>query len=202
MTAAPPCWPPIWPTRRRWAACWAAASIALGPVGVLVNNASTFERDEWDDATRTSWDRHIEPNLRAPFVLMQEFARALPAAAEGAVINMVDQRVWSLTPHFVSYTALQGRAVGADANGGARFRPAHPGQRHRARPGAAEPAPDRGAVRAPMRAGAARRGTGPEEVARAALAILSLPSLTGQMLALDGGQHLQWSPAPGAPHEE
>ena len=51
------------------------AQAALGPIGVLVNNASTFERDEWDDATRASWDAHIEPNLRAPFVLMQAMAR-------------------------------------------------------------------------------------------------------------------------------
>jgi hypothetical protein len=55
-----------------------AAQAALGPLGVLVNNASTFERDEWHDATRESWDRHMEPNLRAPFVLAQAFARALP----------------------------------------------------------------------------------------------------------------------------
>ena len=80
------------------------ATAALGPIGVLVNNASPFERDEWHDATRASWDAHIEPDLRAPFVLMQHFARALPADAEGAVINMLDQRVWSITPHFVSYT--------------------------------------------------------------------------------------------------
>jgi NAD(P)-dependent dehydrogenase (short-subunit alcohol dehydrogenase family) len=77
---------------------------ALGPAGVLVNNASRFERDEWDDATQESWDAHMGPNLRAPFVLMQGFARAIPAGAEGVVINMIDQRVWSLTPHFVSYT--------------------------------------------------------------------------------------------------
>ena len=80
------------------------ATKALGPLGVLVNNASTFERDEWQDATRESWDRHIEPNLRAPFVLTQDFAKALPEAAQGLVVNMLDQRVWSLTPHFVSYT--------------------------------------------------------------------------------------------------
>ena len=70
------------------------ATAALGPVGVLVNNASTFERDEWHDATRDSWDRHIEPNLRAPFVLTQAFARQLPAGAEGVVVNLIDQRVW------------------------------------------------------------------------------------------------------------
>ena len=80
------------------------ATAALGPIGVLVNNASVFERDEWHDVTRTSWDRHLEPNLRAPFTLMQAMAAALPPEAQGAIVNLLDQRVWSLTPHFVSYT--------------------------------------------------------------------------------------------------
>ena len=100
------CCPPTSPTKRD-PALLPRATAALGPIGVLVNNASPFERDEWHDATRASWDAHIEPGLRAPFVLMQHFARALPADAEGAVINMLDQRVWSITPHFVSYTVAK-----------------------------------------------------------------------------------------------
>src|SRR5207302_1287660 len=80
------------------------ASAALGPVGVLINSASVFERDEALTATRKSWDRHIEVNLRAPLVLTQALAEALPADAGGAVINIVDERVWNLTPHFLSYT--------------------------------------------------------------------------------------------------
>jgi len=180
----------------------AATAAALGPVGVLVNNASTFERDEWHDANRASWDRHIETNLRAPFVLMQAFALALPAAAEGVVINMLDQRVWSLTPHFVSYTASKAGLWALTQTAALAFAP-------RIRVNAIGPGPALPSARqtaeqftrqcelAPL-----RRGTGPDEVACAALAILSLPSLTGQMLALDGGQHLQWSPALGAPHEE
>jgi NAD(P)-dependent dehydrogenase (short-subunit alcohol dehydrogenase family) len=76
----------------------------LGPLGCLVNNASLFERDEALTATRESWDRHIETNLRAPFVLMQGFARLLPAESSGAIVNILDERVWNLTPHFTSYT--------------------------------------------------------------------------------------------------
>ena len=170
---------------------------------MLVNNASVFERDEWHDATRASWDRHIEPNLRAPFVLMQDFARALPAAAEGVVINMLDQRVWSLTPHFVSYTVSKAGLWALTQTMALALAP-----RIRVNaigPGPALPSPrqTRGAVRPAVRrrcrCGAA---PAPEEVARAVLAILALPSLTGQMLALDGGQHLQWGPALGAPPEE
>ncbi len=178
------------------------AAAALGPVGVLVNNAGTFERDEWHDATRESWDRHIEPNLRAPFVLMQDFARALPEAAEGVVINMLDQRVWSLTPHFVSYTLAKAGLWTLTQTMALALAP-----RIRVNaigPGPALPSPRQTAAQFARQCAQVplQRGSGPEEVARAALAILALPSLTGQMLALDGGQHLQWSPALGGPPEE
>lgn len=175
-----------------------AASAQLGAIGVLVNNASTFERDEWADATRASWDVHMEANLRAPFRLMQDFARALPADAEGVVINMLDERVWSLTPHFVSYTLSKAglwtltqtmalalapriRVVGigpGPALANARQTPEHFHSQAESTP--------------------LGRATSPEEIARAVLAVLSLPSYTGQMLALDAGQHLQWSPQTGS----
>ncbi len=175
------------------------AVAALGPIGVLVNNASTFERDEWNDATRASWDLHLEPNLRAPFVLMQHFARALPADAEGVVINMLDQRVWSLTPHFVSYTVSKAGLWALTQTMALALAP-----RIRVNgigPGPALPntrqTPEQFARQcASMPLG---RGTSPDEVARAALAILALPGMTGQMIALDGGQHLQWQRGGQAP---
>jgi NAD(P)-dependent dehydrogenase (short-subunit alcohol dehydrogenase family) len=170
------------------------AEAALGPVGVLVNNASTFERDEWDDATRESWDQHIEPNLRAPFVLTQAMAKALPRDAEGVVVNMLDQRVWSLTPHFVSYTVSKAGLWALTQSLALALAP-------RIRVNGIGPGPAMASTRqtaaqferqchsVPL-----RRGTSPQEVADALLAILSLPSMTGQMIALDGAQHLQWAP--------
>jgi NAD(P)-dependent dehydrogenase (short-subunit alcohol dehydrogenase family) len=178
-----------------------AAIESVGPVGVLVNNASTFERDEVGDATRESWDLHMEPNLRAPFVLTQGFAKALPAGAEGVVLNLLDQRVWSLTPHFVSYTLSKAGLWALTRSLALALAP-------RIRvvgigPGPALPSPrqsqaqfDRQCASVPL-----RRGTSPEEVGRAAIALLALPSVTGQMLALDGGQHLNWA-APGASEPE
>jgi NAD(P)-dependent dehydrogenase (short-subunit alcohol dehydrogenase family) len=178
------------------------AAAALGPLGVLVNNAATFERDEWATATRETWDRHLEPNLRAPFVLMQEFARQLPAAADGAVVNMLDQRVWSITPHFVSYTVSKAALWALTRSMALALAP-------RIRVNAIGPGPTlpsarqnstqfaRQAAEVPL-----RHGTTPDEVARAVLALLALPAVTGQMLALDGGQHLQWSPATAPPAEE
>ncbi|WP_147092264.1 SDR family oxidoreductase [Swaminathania salitolerans] len=168
------------------------ATEALGPVGVLVNNASVFERDEWDTVTRSSWDRHMEVDLRAPFVLIQEFARLLPEGAEGMVLNLLDQRVWNLTPHFTSYTlAKAGLWTLTQTMAGAlapRIRVNAIG------PGPVLPA--KGQSLAHFEAMCARsplqRGADLQEIVTACLAFLAMPSVTGQMLALDGGQHLQW----------
>ncbi len=175
---------------------------ALGPVGVLVNNASAFERDEWDSVTREGWDTHLEANLRAPFVLMQHFARALPAGAEGAVVNMLDQRVWSLTPHFISYTVAKAglwaltRSMALALAPRIRVNGIGPGP---ALPSARQTAEQFARQSASVPLG---HGTSPEEVARAVLAILALPAMTGQMIALDGGQHMQWHPNRGQPPPE
>lgn len=169
-----------------------ARTAPLGPIGVIVNNASAFERDEWADVTRKTWDAHLEPNLRAPFVITQHFARALPEAAEGVVVNMLDERVWSLTPHFVSYTLSKSalwtltRTLALALAPRIRVAGIGPGP---TLPSARQSAEDfaRQNARLPLRHGAT-----PEEIARGVLAILALPSFTGQMLALDGGQHLRW----------
>ena len=191
-------------SREEEAACLVSAAMAaLGqPLGVLVNNASTFERDEWDDATRESWDFHIEPNLRAPFVLSQAFARALPADAEGMVLNMLDQRVWSLTPHFMSYTVSKSALWSLTRQLALALAPRI--RVNAVGPGPALPSPRQTEAQFARQCAAMplRRGTSPAEVASAVLALLALPSVTGQMLALDGGQHLQWGPAgPGGADE-
>lgn len=177
------------------------AEAAIGPLGVLVNNASTFERDEALTASRESWDLHMEVNLRAPFVLTQDFARRLPAGAEGVVVNLLDQRVWNLTPHFTTYTISKAglwtltqslalalapriRVVGIGPG------PALPSARQTEEQFAAQ-----------YKALPLGRPTSPEEIAGALRYVLSARSLTGQMIALDGGQHLQWA-AGGNPTEE
>ncbi len=173
----------------------AAAADALGPVTVLVNNASIFERDTVAGATAGSWSRHMAVNLRAPFVLSQAVAAALPADRRGNIVNLVDQRVWNLTPHFVSYTlskaglwtltqtlalALAPRIrVNAIGPG-----PTLPSPRQSAEQFAAQ------ARRLPLGAPIAAA-----DIAAAVRFILETPSMTGQMIALDGGQHLGWQHA-------
>jgi NAD(P)-dependent dehydrogenase (short-subunit alcohol dehydrogenase family) len=164
------------------------ATAALGPLRCLVNNASTFERDGALDATRASWDLHLESNLRAPFVLIQHFARQLEQGAEGNVINVVDGRVWNLTPHFVSYTVSKGAlwiltqmlapAIRINAIGPGPVLPSvHQSAASFSRLCATLPL---------------QRGTSPEEICRAIHFILAAPAMTGQMIVLDGGQHLGW----------
>lgn len=175
----------------------------LGPLGVVVNNASRFERDEALDATRASWDAHMEPNLRAPFVLIQDLARHLPDGAEGVAVNLLDQRVWNLTPHFTSYTLskaglwtlTQTLALALAP----RVRVAGIG------PGPALPSPRQTQAQfdAQVASVPLKRGPGLDEMAAALRFILAAPSFTGQMLALDGGQHLNWAArAPNAAPDE
>ena len=135
-------------------------------------------------------------------MLTQALARALPDAAEGLVINMLDQRVWSLTPHFLSYTVSKAGLWALTQQFALALAP-------RIRVNAIGPGP---AVPSPRQTEAqfARQclsvplqcGTSPDEIGRAVQALLSLPSMTGQMLALDGGQHLQWSPTPTDQHDQ
>ena len=180
----------------------ARASESLGPLGCLVNNASVFERDEIDDLTRVSWDRHLEPNLRAPLVLAQGFAAALPAARCGLVVNLLDQRVWNLTPHFVSYTVSKSalwtltRTLALALAPRVRVNGIGPGP---ALPSARQSDEQFARQCASLPLG---RGTSPEEICAAIEFLLAAGSVTGQMIALDGGQHLGWAQAGGRDEPE
>lgn len=176
-----------------------AAVAALGPLGCLVNNASLFENDGALTATRDSWDRHLASNLRAPFVLMQEFARQLPAESGGAIINLLDERVWNLTPYFISYTLSKAGLWTLTRTMALALAP-----RIRVNgigPGPTLPSTRQTAAqfRRQLDSMPLRRGTTPEEIAAAVRFILGAPAMTGQMIALDGGQHLGWGQAVGSP---
>jgi NAD(P)-dependent dehydrogenase (short-subunit alcohol dehydrogenase family) len=171
----------------------ARAEAALGPVHCLINNASVFERDTVATATRASWDAHLETNLRAPFVLTQAFAAALPRAANGNVVNVLDERVWNLTPYFVSYTVSKAglwaltRTMALALAPRIRVNAIGPG------PTLPSPRQSRAEFERQCRRTPLRRGTTPDEIAAAVRFILDSPAMTGQMIALDGGQHLGWS---------
>jgi NAD(P)-dependent dehydrogenase (short-subunit alcohol dehydrogenase family) len=180
------------------------AAAAVGPLSCLVNNASVFENDTALGADRDSWDAHIETNLRAPFMLMQAFAAQLPeAVAEGVIVNMLDERVWKLTPYFVSYTLSKAALWTLTQTMALALAP-----RIRVNgigPGPTLPSPRQSAAQFARQCASVplRRGATPEEIAAAVRFILAAPSLTGQMIALDGGQHLGWAQESAhAPPEE
>ena len=179
------------------------ATAALGgPLKVLVNNASIFEYDTVQTATKQSWDRAMGSNLRAPFLLTQAFAAQAPQAvldengeplAQSLIVNMIDQRVWKPTPEFMSYslakmalwaltrTAAQGLAPHVRVNGigpGPTVQGVRQSDSHFAR------------QRASTILG---RGANPADVTAALGFFLDSPSVTGQMIAVDGGQHLAWA---------
>lgn len=169
------------------------ATDALGPIGVLVNNASIFENDRVDTVTREGWDAHMAVNLRAPFVLTQQFAHALPTEAGGCIINLLDERVWNLTPYFVSYTLTKAGLWTLTQTLALALAP-----RIRVNgigPGPTLPSPRQSHEQFVQQSQSTplRRGTGPEEIAAALRFILDSPAMTGQMIALDGGQHLGWA---------
>lgn len=177
----------------------ARAADALGPLGVLVNNASAFALDRLQTATRASWDRHLEANLRAPIVLSQAFVRQLPEANPGLIVNMLDQRVGNLTPNFLSYSISK---VGLWAATQVLARELAPRVRVNAigpGPTLAAPGMSDAAFAALCRATPLQRGTTPAEIAAALRFIIDSPSMTGQLITLDGGQQLGWL-TPQAPN--
>jgi NAD(P)-dependent dehydrogenase (short-subunit alcohol dehydrogenase family) len=175
------------------AAMLPGAAAQLGPVTALVNNASLFVRDEAMDVTREGWDRQLAVNLRAPFVLMQQFARLLPPDAPGAIVNMLDQRVWNYTPHFVSYTVSKAGLWTLTQTMALALAP-----RIRVNgvgPGPILPNDNQSAEQfhthwssLPL-----RRKIDPADVARTVRFLIESPALTGQMIAVDGGEHMAWA---------
>jgi len=180
----------------------ARAGDAIGPLGCLVNNASVFEYDSIETATRANWDMHLETNLRAPFLLTQEFAKALPPDAEGAVVNLIDQRVWNLTPHFVTYTVSKAALWTLTQTMAMALAP-------RIRVNAIGPGPTLANTRQTPEQFASqcemmplKRGASPQDIADALHYILGARAMTGQMIALDSGQHLGWAQPQARTSEE
>ena len=162
----------------------------LGAVSCLINNAAVFEKDSILESDPKIWDRHMHVNLRAPFFLIQAFARDLPESVSGNVINMIDQRVWNLSPGFDSYTLSKSALWTLTQTAALSLAP-------RIRVNAIGPGPtlpsthqSQEQFRQQCESVPLNHGTTPEEIAATVRFILDAPSITGQMIAVDGGQHL------------
>lgn len=186
--------------RARIAACDLADTEALpglftapaSPVTLLVNSASLFSDDRLATATAETLDAHHQVNLRAPVLLAQAFAAALPGDRQGLIVNIVDQRVWRLTPQYFSYTLSKAALWAATQSLAQALAP-------RIRVNAIGPGPTLpsihqapGEFEAEAAAVPLGHGATPEEIGAALRYLIDAPSVTGQMIAIDGGQHLAW----------
>ncbi|MBC6438458.1 MAG: SDR family oxidoreductase [Rhodobacteraceae bacterium] len=175
---------------------------ALGePITVLVNNASIFEYDTLATATRRSWDRHLESNLRAPFVLTRAVAAQVPApeidargepVAQGLIVNMIDQRVLKPTPEFMTYTIAKMGLWALTRTSAQALAP-------RLRVNAIGPGPtiqgsrqSKAHFNAQRAATILNRGADLDGITQALLYLMSARAVTGQLICVDGGQHLAW----------
>lgn len=181
-----------------------AMALLGGPLTLLVNNASIFEYDSLSSATRTSWDRHMDSNLRAPFVLTQHVAAHIrdvrrdaadEVLAQGLVVNMIDQRVHKLTPEFMSYTLAKMGLWALTRTAAQALAP-------RIRVNAIGPGPTLQGARQSTehflrqrQSTLLNRGTNPTDICAALGYFIDAPAVTGQILCPDGGQHLNWQTA-------
>jgi len=168
------------------------AELFGSPVSLLVNSASTFHDDTALTHSREDWDAHMEPNLRAPIHLAQLMASDLPDGERGLVINMIDQRVWKLNPVFFTYTLSKAALWQATQTLAQALAP-------NVRVNGIGPGPTLASVHQTPEEFAAEKaatltgeGSSPEEIVRAMRYLIAASSVTGQMIASDGGQHLMW----------
>ncbi len=168
------------------------AAAALGPLTALINSASLFENDDWQSASRASWDAHMETNLRAPLLLSQHFAAQVPDGEQGAIVNIIDQRVLKPTPQFLSYSLSKAglywltTTLAQGMGPRVRVNAVGPGPTLRnARQSEADFSRQREAT-------ILKQGADPADICAAIRYLLSARAVTGQMIAVDGGQHLIW----------
>jgi len=177
------------------------AAAELGPITLLVNNASIFELDRPENADLDSWQRHMAINLRAPLVLTQGFLAQLPPiddqepralGAHANLVNLIDTRVFRLTPNYTSYSVSKVGLWGLTQHLALALAP-------RIRVNGIAPGPALPSVETPDEAFVSlcqamplQHGTNPDEICRALRFILDAPGMTGQVITLDGGQHLGW----------
>jgi NAD(P)-dependent dehydrogenase (short-subunit alcohol dehydrogenase family) len=169
-----------------------ASARAVGPVTLLINNASIFEQDEVTDFDWTTWDRHFAVHLKAPALLAKRFAEALPEGEEGLIVSIIDQRVWKPTPHYFSYTLSKSALWTATQTMAQALAP-------RIRVNAIGPGPTLASTRQQPGDLEAQidgliLGRGPQlsEFGATIRYLWEARSVTGQMIAIDGGQHLAW----------
>jgi NAD(P)-dependent dehydrogenase (short-subunit alcohol dehydrogenase family) len=169
------------------------ASELFGPIDILINNASIFQPDSIADLSADLWQKHFSIHAETPVFLASAFAKQLSKDQHGNIINMIDQRVWALKPTFFSYTLSKSALWTATQTMAQSLAP-------QVRVNAIGPGPtiknihqNQSDFEQEIAALPLKVGPQLNEICNAVRFILSAPSMTGQMLALDGGEHLKWT---------
>jgi NAD(P)-dependent dehydrogenase (short-subunit alcohol dehydrogenase family) len=172
-----------------------AAADAAGPLTLLVNNAAEFEPDEIGKLDRERFDQHFAVNLRAPLFLAETFAAQLPDGADGAIVNLLDQRVYRPTPRFLSYGLTKSALHAATTTLAQALAPRI--RVNAVAPGPTLPSPrqDAASFARQVEALPLDRGPTPQDVAAAVVYLAGAASVTGVTIAVDGGQRLTWRAA-------
>ncbi len=170
----------------------AGAAASFGPPTLLVNNASLFLADTLTTIDVPAWNRQFSVNLRAPSVLAGDFARLLPSGEEGAIVNIVDQRVRKLTPQFYSYTLSKAALFAATTTMAQALAPRI--RVNAVGPGPTLPNEHDGAMLFQREAEGTLLGRAvpPEDIAAAVVYLAGARSVTGQLIAVDSGQSSGW----------
>jgi NAD(P)-dependent dehydrogenase (short-subunit alcohol dehydrogenase family) len=169
----------------------AAANAALGPLTLLVNNASVFLKDTFGGLDNGVWQTQFDVNLRAPVFLAEAFAAQLPANAEGNIVNLIDQRVLKLTPAMPSYTLTKAALWAATQTLAQTLAPKI--RVNGIGPGPTFPNSYAGGLMVKEVEGIAlKRRVDPSDFGRAIRFLVETRSITGQLLLLDSGQHIGW----------
>ncbi|WP_108461214.1 SDR family oxidoreductase [Devosia naphthalenivorans] len=168
------------------------AAAFFGPLTVLINNASTFDPDSIHDVDEAIWDQHFAIHAEAPIFLARDFAAQLPQGADGNIVNIIDERVLHLAPAYFSYTLSKSvlwtatRTLAQSLAPTIRVNAIGPG------PVLPHSRQSQEAFERAVEALPLQRNAGPQAIADGVIMLLDTPSMTGQMLALDGGQHLEY----------
>ncbi len=183
--------------RRQRDALVAKAAAALGPLTVLVNNASSFAPDAAVDLDPELWDRHFAVHVEAPAFLSRDFAAQLPDGTEGNIVNIIDSRVLRLTPNYFSYTLSKATLWTMTQTLAQSLAP-------RIRVNAIGPGPTLAEKGQSSAAFARAQASAPlghaadaDDICAALLYLLGAQNVTGQMIAVDGGKHIDFPSSRG-----
>lgn len=180
----------------------------FGPLHALINNASVFEPDSALTLDDALWDIHFDLHAKTPLFLARDFAHQLPAGTKGNIINIIDERVLRNDPGYLSYSLSKSvlwtatKSLAQSLAPHIRVNAIGPGPTlpHKRQ---SEEQFKKSIAQLPLQTSA-----NPDDIANGVLFLLNTPSMTGQMLAMDGGEHLDWrgcaglTPAFPGPHDE